>query len=1036
MILIEHVSAPFTSAESRTWWLGLLVAAIIGCFVTKRRTGRWLNLSFLKYSMFSKSTVLDIQLLILKQIIRVVVGFNAIGLAYLVGVKVSISFDNWFGVPELGLLNPTVGVIAYSAALFIVSDLSRFVLHYIMHRVGWLWELHKVHHSSTVLTPITFHRIHPLETVLHDLRGALVTGTIGGIFFWISRGDIAPATLLGVPAIGLILNVSIGNIRHSHIWISFPDWVERVIISPAQHQVHHSSLPRECHSNMGTWLAFWDYWAGTWRPSSKPPEEYGLTSNTSNHSQDLISAIFGPIRSIVSPAAVALFLASFTLLPTNANASEDTDSDEEVTSEETSDDPDAASEELIVLGDTRAPRMAGSAQTISEEELQEFSRTNIEAVISGTPSVTVRSEDGFGLRPNIGIRGANSDRSAKITLMEDGVLFAPAPYAAPAAYYFPMAARISGVEVYLGPAATMYGPFTVGGAINLTTRGIPGRFTTEGGVTYGSFGTRTARAWAGELRNNFGYTVEMVHEGSDGFKVLDNGGETGFERSEFVLKSELFSSPLHTVEMKLGYGQEESYETYLGLSRDDFGSTPYRRYAASALGEMRWSRTQAEVRWRLSPSPSFEVETVAYHHWLDRSWNKFNRFAGGIDLHETLMAADPSGSEAVYLAILRGEEPTTTPDQVLLIGNNHRTFQNFGVQSNAFLALGNNNIRHDISMGARLHADLVRRVHTEAHYSMANGILVNNGEPDSTTLDSEAVALAAAFHVHDDIEIGKVHIFPGIRLEMIEGWRTDNDSTEDDGERLFRATPLPGLGGLYAISQNVDIFAGVHRGFSPVAPGQPAEIEPETTWNSEIGVSYDSYLGRLESVLYYNDYQNISGQCSFSSGCTGDEVDNQFNGGEAIVFGAELSASTEVFVGTKIALPLSLAYTWTESHFTSSFYSDFPQFGQVEVGDSLPYQPTHSSKAQVGFRYDRLALYADCTYRSAMLDSAGQIEDAPNDVPQLLLFGASAHLPIHDSFSLFTTVTNITDQSGVTSWRPFGARPTAPMQVIAGLRLD
>jgi Fe(3+) dicitrate transport protein len=331
---------------------------------------------------------------------------------------------------------------------------------------------------------------------------------------------------------------------------------------------------------------------------------------------------------------------------------------------------------------------------------------------------------------------------------------------------------------------------------------------------------------------------------------------------------------------------------------------------------------------------------------------------------------------------------------------------------------------------------MVQRVHTEKQYSMADGVLVDNGDPESTTLDSDAVALAAAFHLHDDIEVGRVHLFPGLRVEMIEGWRTDNDGSPDDGAKLFRATPLPGLGGLIALSDNIDLFGGIHRGFSPVAPGQPADTEPETTWNSEAGVSYESYLGQIESVAYYNDYQNISGQCSFSSGCEGSDIDGQFNGGEAVVFGAEVSASTDLFFGTKSSVPISVSYTWTESHFTSSFSSEFPQFGEVEFGDSLPYQPTHSAKAQVGFRYDEFAFYADCTYRSAMLDRAGAMVDAPDDVPSLLLLGAAANLPIRDEMSLFATVSNITDERGITSWRPFGARPTAPMQIMIGLRLE
>ena len=144
------------------------------------------------------------------------------------------------------------------------------------------------------------------------------------------------------------------------------------------------------------------------------------------------------------------------------------------------------------------------------------------------PGVNIQEEEGFGLRPNIGIRGTGSERSANITLMEDGVLIAPAPYAAPAAYYFPVTGRMKAVEVRKGSSQIKYGPRTNGGALNLVSRDIPSRFEVNGSL--GAWvTTRQARlnSWPAIRRARFGWMLQTYQLSTDGFKRLDQGGNTG-----------------------------------------------------------------------------------------------------------------------------------------------------------------------------------------------------------------------------------------------------------------------------------------------------------------------------------------------------------------------------------------------------------------------------------------------------------------------------------------------------------------------------
>src|SRR5690606_8932304 len=122
---------------------------------------------------------------------------------------------------------------------------------------------HKVHHSAQVLTPFTVHRVHPVESLLFTLRGSLVTGVTTGVFFFLFRDRAVQYDILGANAVGIVFNATLANLRHSHVWISFGPALERVFISPAQHQLHHSLAASDYDRNYGSALAVWDWAFGS-----------------------------------------------------------------------------------------------------------------------------------------------------------------------------------------------------------------------------------------------------------------------------------------------------------------------------------------------------------------------------------------------------------------------------------------------------------------------------------------------------------------------------------------------------------------------------------------------------------------------------------------------------------------------------------------------------------------------------------------------------------------------------------------------------
>jgi Fe(3+) dicitrate transport protein len=149
----------------------------------------------------------------------------------------------------------------------------------------------------------------------------------------------------------------------------------------------------------------------------------------------------------------------------------------------------------------------GSAHLIDAEALAEFAQSDVLRVLRAVPGVYVQEEEGFGLRPNIGIRGSGLDRSARIALLEDGVLIAPAPYAASSAYYFPTQRRMSAVEVLKGPSSVAVGPRTTGGAMNMISTPIPDALGANADLRLGNHSTMDAHINVGNHGDRFSWLL-------------------------------------------------------------------------------------------------------------------------------------------------------------------------------------------------------------------------------------------------------------------------------------------------------------------------------------------------------------------------------------------------------------------------------------------------------------------------------------------------------------------------------------------------
>ncbi len=692
-------------------------------------------------------------------------------------------------------------------------------------------------------------------------------------------------------------------------------------------------------------------------------------------------------------------------------------------------------EEVVVAG-TAVSRTAGSAHVLRKDQLDRFEYDDPGAVLQQVPGVFVRGEDGVGLRPNLGIRGANPDRSKKLTLMEDGVLFGPAPYSAPAAYFFPLLTRMTQVRVVKGPAAIAYGPQTVGGAIDFLSRPIPEGTHGAADVAGGSFGYGKAHAWFGSSDDRVGFLVEGVRLQNTGFAELPNGADTGSTRNEWIAKARYTVDPdaptKHRLQVKLSYNDEVSNETYLGQTDADVRASPYRRYPASALDRMKNHRAGIVLSHTIDgPASSYQIRTSAYRFDYQRSWNKLNRLGREAVAPVLANAEDPTYSG--YFGVLTGALDSSSPADTLYIGPNDRTFVSQGVQSVLSTETHTGPVQHRFETGLRFHFDSIRRLHTESAFRMQSGELVPAGEPVVTTTDNYASTYAVAMHITDAIAWRRLTVTPGARVELLTSRTEDYRTGAREDGRV--SALMPGIGAHYLLTDELGLLAGVYRGFSPPAPGTRG-VAPEYSVNYETGVRYTRGRTHAEVIGFYNDYSNLTDVCSLSSGCVTTNLDRQFDAGRAVIRGLEASAAHEARIGS-VRVPVSAAYTLTHGVLESDFTSADPIYGVVRRGDELPYVPRHQLNATAAVEHARGGLNAAVTYVAPMREQAGSVAlaDAVATDEQVWLDLGAYVRPLR-WLRVYANLRNATNVAYIIGRRPYGARVNAPRWLQLGAKVE
>lgn len=281
----------------RTYWIYLLSSfAIAIVFIYFNR--KYKRVNFSSKLWLHPSSKLDYYYFLLSYFIKILLIFPIVISAKTVAFSVNKYLYYNFGFNHIQSISYEMIIVLYTITIFVVSDFTRYWLHRFLHTIPLLWEFHKVHHSAKVLNPLTFYRIHPVENILYGFRYSLSIGLITGVFIYFFGSKIGLYEILGANIFVFVFSLLGSNLRHSHIPLGYFKFLEKWLISPKQHQIHHSK--KYFNKNYGSYLAIWDRVFGSLKLSHEVNVlKFGLRKEQMKNYESLIKIIFYPFINIL-----------------------------------------------------------------------------------------------------------------------------------------------------------------------------------------------------------------------------------------------------------------------------------------------------------------------------------------------------------------------------------------------------------------------------------------------------------------------------------------------------------------------------------------------------------------------------------------------------------------------------------------------------------------------------------------------------------------------------------------------------------------
>ena len=719
---------------------------------------------------------------------------------------------------------------------------------------------------------------------------------------------------------------------------------------------------------------------------------------------------------------------------------------------------------VSVFGSQDETQQAGSAHFIGDDEMKEMGYTDAERVLRRIPGVYSQTEDGYGLRTNIGMRGTSALRTTKINVLEDGVPQGPAIYSNGSMYFFPDVGRMEGVEVLKGPAAIGNGPRTTAGTINFLSRSIP-TVGAEGhySATLGADGFSRNHTYYGGNIGSIGYVFEYHDYRADGYKNIKGTGnntDAGFDKQTDLTKLSYTPSNSawnQTFELLSSNTSETSNETYIGLSGADFAADPYQRYAVSSVDQMDNDYHRYIFTHTMQPSSNMTITSKLYKTRYSRLWGKSGEMYvdpdgdGGNTNNATVkysnidLAGNCAGDTGIELRACN-----ILTNQTAMVGNEyikrsmgHRDYGMTGVQFVVNHDIGN----HALEYGYRRHKDY--RARNDSGFSQrytvnANGTmqwLSTHGEDGTQFTDGELKDTdASSWHLKDVISAGKFTHTLGIRYEDTEKNDGTNGTPGSSKKDIQDSATMMAASTIYNMGGGQSMFVGFNEGHSPVDAGSAASIEPEKSDNYEIGYRKQTNNSYFEIIAFYNDYSQLIDSCLEANGCASADSGSTTNKGAAEVEGIEFQYrlnnmfSTPQMKGmaghSSVRYPLMISGMLQSSEYTG---------GETSFsGNSIAYVPDFQLYTSIGMETNDWSIALGAKYQ----------DDTFTNDANTYRTGKAFIFDLHTGMNvavnsngikdarLFLNVDNLFDKVIVASEHEYGKRPNKPLSVMAGVKFD